>query len=665
MPSALDLCNLAWSDQDGYVFLSVRDPEKESGDSGYWRDLSFKWPEEKDRVSKILDKAITSKNDVYWAPAVFEGPKRDKNTAMKLDSLWADLDECNPKTLPEDYPPAAVWQTSPGRWQALWKLPEPIDAKVQQELNRNLTYLVGADKGGWDLTQVLRIPGTRNHKYEDMVSVELQKLNGACLTSPSMFRLLSNRDDRVENREEDWSTLPDPKSVLKKYKLKARAKHLLSARSVPVGHRSETLWELECLLAEAGMSAKEVMVVARRSAWNKFSGRHDEMTRLMSEANKAVSHVAKSIRDVTAEENSKSVTAEEKSPRSVTAEEESTGGVTTEDEVVEEVGPLVWNDFDKDHKPIRWLVADIWGESEVGFISGLPKSYKSWLALDLAVSVATGTRFLGSFQSKKTNVLLVQEEDPRPVLQDRLVRIAAAKDLVWAKQHPNNFVEIRYELPESLYVISNQGFTITNEDSFEELEEWVVQLDIGLVILDPLMMMAEGVDEFKAFDMMSKVFKPLKRLRARTQASVCIVHHHLKGSAGSSSPGAAAMYGSVALWAWEESALHLSLPGPGKVTAERFSKHSNLAPITVEMGDTDIRWDPEVHTGVASTDLLDLIAMYENGITIDEVITSTGLTKDVALRQIKRLENSGKLERAEGIAQPGKRGRRPAVWRVK
>ena len=37
----------------------------------------------------------------------------------------------------------------------------------------------------------------------------------------------------------------------------------------------------------------------------------------------------------------------------------------------------------------RWLVEQLWGDSSVGVIGGAPKCSKTWLGLDLALSVAS------------------------------------------------------------------------------------------------------------------------------------------------------------------------------------------------------------------------------------------------------------------------------------
>src|ERR1041384_7322149 len=45
----------------------------------------------------------------------------------------------------------------------------------------------------------------------------------------------------------------------------------------------------------------------------------------------------------------------------------------------------------------RWLVEHLWGAASVGVIGGAPKCSKTWLGLDMALSVATGTACLGKF----------------------------------------------------------------------------------------------------------------------------------------------------------------------------------------------------------------------------------------------------------------------------
>lgn len=646
--TGLALLSAAWRDRVGYVVLSVRDPRKKAGDSGYWNDLTFRWPDEKAKIKRVLDKAKQSRKDVYWAPAQFTKPRRSKDHVTdKLDLLWADMDEADPKELPKELAPTAWWETSPGRYQAIWHLDREVSPKQQSKLNRQLTYAVGADKGGWDLTQVLRVPGTPNQKYQNVV-VGKAHINGAHpVSASSLTRFEAGGGEDLSEAPIPATDLLPPDLILKKYKIPTRAKQLLKARpsNAVEGQRSERLWELECLLAEAGLAVNEIVSLTKPSVWNKFAGRHDEDTRLATEARKALAHVG------------------------VEVVSNGAGAVQDLAAVVEEEGaearPQSWDEFDRDHKPIRWLVADVWGEREVGFISGTPKSYKSWLSLDLGVSVATGTRFLDSFLSERKRVLLIQEEDPKVVTQDRLVKIAAAKGLLEASIVDDHTIRIKYDLGSAnLFIMSGEGFQITDEDWLDKLKGWIEELDVDLVILDPLMMMAEGFDEFKAFDMMTKVLKPLKRLRAETDTAICVVHHHGKSKEAS---GASAMYGSVALWAWEESALHLQVVGPGKIIAERFSKHSRLNPVTIEVGDIEENgWKPNAYAGGSGgeSDLYDLIMTAPAGLTLEELQQTTQLSRDVLQKQLHHLVEAGKLKEDTAPPIPGQKGRRRKLWKL-
>ena len=61
----------------------------------------------------------------------------------------------------------------------------------------------------------------------------------------------------------------------------------------------------------------------------------------------------------------------------------------------------------------RWLIEDLWARAGVGIIGGAPKCCKSWLGLDLAVSVASGTPCLDTFPVAEPGGALVYIARPR------------------------------------------------------------------------------------------------------------------------------------------------------------------------------------------------------------------------------------------------------------
>jgi hypothetical protein len=169
----LDFLRLVWDAQgEGFVFLSFKDT------TGGWHDLGYSYPGDE------IELPDASLGDVYFAPNLFKVCKRREEHVKKSCWLYADLDTVNPreishlatradKSIREDLSPSIAWESSPNRFQAMWKLDEHIKRKRHKEMNQHLSYLIGADKGGWDITQVLRVPGTINHKYEEKPEVRL------------------------------------------------------------------------------------------------------------------------------------------------------------------------------------------------------------------------------------------------------------------------------------------------------------------------------------------------------------------------------------------------------------------------------------------------------------------------------------------------------------
>src|SRR5690606_28356362 len=80
-------------------------------------------------------------------------------------------------------------------------------------------------------------------------------------------------------------------------------------------------------------------------------------------------------------------------------------------------------DLDEVGGPTPWLVRSLWSEQAVGFIAGTPKSCKSWLGLDLAISVASATPCLERFEVEQPGPTLVfLAEDSLHQVRRRIAR---------------------------------------------------------------------------------------------------------------------------------------------------------------------------------------------------------------------------------------------------
>jgi len=545
-------CFFPWIDREEQAQAGTRR-------AGFHDGPAFKWPTDRSKI--LAHMAVHEHHDLYWCPSLFEYPERKTEFATDEKSLWADLDEVDPRTL-DDYPPTVAWETSPGRYQALWILNQGDIRGASWEGNENqqLTYAIGADESGWDTTQLLRIPGWRNHKlnYRD------KKGNapvGKLLWKNKRFYLPDEFSDLPKLERGDFTAEAvadniealDRSKVMAKWKLKIpkRIRELINAKETS-GDRSDVLWDIERSLADIGCSVEEIVVIVRATAWNKYDGRADELKRLVQEASKAI----------------------RQRPADVTKELE---------EASEDKGsPVRWNDYLANIRPPQFLIKDVLARGKVGFIAGEPKAWKSWSAIDMAFSVAEGNRFLDFFDVVEPGpVLYIQEEDDPSTVKSRGDKIWRGKTIdrvVMDKDGSVHWVPgSDLEFNPAVDVYMQQGLTISEP----EWQEWLSDtLRAGsgpngvpyvLVLIDTLMMVAGDVEENRAQEMTTKIFRPLKMIAREHDVAVMVVHHLRKGG-DDEKRGGQLMLGSVANHAWSENSIYLRLSKAGTIKMEVESK---------------------------------------------------------------------------------------------
>jgi hypothetical protein len=192
----------------------------------------------------------------------------------------------------------------------------------------------------------------------------------------------------------------------------------------------------------------------------------------------------------------------------------------------------------------QWLVEDLWSEQAVGILGGEPKCCKSFLALDVAVSVASGAACLRQFPVRRSGpVLLFPAEDSLAVVRQRLEGIAAAAQVSFAS------------LP--VEVITAPSLRLDTPTDRSRLSQTVQQLRPILLILDPLIRL-HRVDENDATQI-AALLSYLRELQRQFQLAVILVHHARKDS-HASRPGQA-LRGSSELHGWGDSNLYLRRKG--------------------------------------------------------------------------------------------------------
>ncbi len=192
----------------------------------------------------------------------------------------------------------------------------------------------------------------------------------------------------------------------------------------------------------------------------------------------------------------------------------------------------------------RWLIEDLWAAEAVGIVGGEPKCCKSFLALDIAVSVASGTACLRRYPvSQPGRVLLFAAEDPLHVVRSRLAGIARSAGADLASL--------------DIQVITAPTVRLDVTEDRARLAETVASLSPRLLILDPFVRL-HRVDENVSAEV-APLLGFLRDLQRAHHTAVLVVHHAKKGAA--KARDGQALRGSSEFHAWGDSNLYLRRRG--------------------------------------------------------------------------------------------------------
>ena len=214
----------------------------------------------------------------------------------------------------------------------------------------------------------------------------------------------------------------------------------------------------------------------------------------------------------------------------------------------------------------RWLIEDLWGDEAVGIVGGEPKVCKSFLALDIAVAVASGAPCLRRFPVARTGrVLLFAAEDALGVVRHRLDGICAAAEV--------NLAAL------DLDVITAPTLRIDTEDDQRRLADTIAAIRPTLLVLDPFVRL-HRVDENVCSEV-APLLAYLRGLQRRFALAIVVVHHARKG-AGRARAGQA-LRGSSEFHAWLDSALYLRRTDDELTLTIEHRAAPSLSPLAVQL----------------------------------------------------------------------------------
>lgn len=189
-----------------------------------------------------------------------------------------------------------------------------------------------------------------------------------------------------------------------------------------------------------------------------------------------------------------------------------------EEAVVPNVSNHSLKAFMATRKTIPFIVPGIVGLNTINVWAGLQESRKSWLLLDLAVAVASGTSWLNLYPCLKGKVIIIDQERPGDEMKRRLEALAAGRGLKID------------DLEGSLIPKADLDpqFKLNVDESFVAFEKMIDEVRPMIVLIDSLSMIQSGDVNCKPD--MQKVFVRLKELRLKYETSFVILHHENKGT---------------------------------------------------------------------------------------------------------------------------------------
>ena len=270
----------------------------------------------------------------------------------------------------------------------------------------------------------------------------------------------------------------------------------------------------------------------------------------------------------------------------------------------------------------RWLVESLWARAGVGIVGGAPKCCKSWLALDLALSVATDTACLGRFPVHDPGPALVYlAEDAPSDVKLRLSGLCLQRGLDLAR------------VP--LDVITAPVLRLDLDRDRSRIDRTLRAHRPRVLLLDPFVRL-HRVDENSAGEV-SALLAFLREMQREHDVAILVVHHAKKGGAGAHA--GQALRGSGDFHAWTDSALYVRrVRDHLAVTVEHRAAPApepfELALVASDQGPVhlDIIDGPDDATGPAHADLrsrlLDLLDAAPDGLSREELRASLRVRND-------------------------------------
>lgn len=479
-----------WAKQPGRFFcISTKGEPTSRHPKGQWKDHFFS-KDEFGEIRHFLKE--NADKDIYFCPHGFMRRARQKEEAVLPTMCWADLDYSDPRKL--NPKPTIAFESSPGRFVGLWI----TNAPITESLNRRLTYAVDADKGGWDVTQVLRFPGTTNYKYDSRPKVRVLWDDGPTYTVKKLEGYLPKELKEEAELESD----EDARDIYDRYRNQMPAwlrRELFTGRPKE-GKRSEMLWKIENELLETGVTQEECFVLLKASVWNKFKGRRNEDDQLRREIDKAVDrHFTTTKDEPKGKDKAKKQRAEDRDPQRN-----------------EERKFLQLSIADVEEEELDWIWYPYLARGELTILEGDPGLGKSYMAQMIGGCIVDGrappvVRPQGKKPVQGKVAYFDMENSAGTVTKRRLV-----------DNNVHNLAD---------YLQEETPFSIDDEDAIDDVYDALEKLKPTLVVFDTINTYIGKADTHKSSEV-QQAFAHFRTIAKEFNCAVLVLRHLTKSKGG-------------------------------------------------------------------------------------------------------------------------------------
>ncbi|MGK7945724.1 MAG: AAA family ATPase [Microcystaceae cyanobacterium] len=287
---------------------------------------------------------------------------------------------------------------------------------------------------------------------------------------------------------------------------------------------------------------------------------------------------------------------------------------------------------------IKFIVPQYFANQSVSMVYGESGVGKSFLAYNLAKSLLEGSDFLDQPVPDCNDVLVIQMDEPLPTTKTRWESLGL---LPYVKRNALNLVPV------------TEGFTLTKENIALLDESLKANPQISFVIIDNLLhgISGTGID-INSSQVETDIIIPLQRIATRYDCHITILHHTKKGEPetfyGSNTIKNALSYmgcliktrsGRIAL----KDIKQRNCPEMREVSYI-LNENGLIDSPMVMCGGNDGFDEQPVPTPTERNDsevFLLLAKNHPNGLTVNELVEESGMTKRTVQRHLKQLEEKG------------------------